>query len=1031
MSAVQSRNLVAPASSSPVVLHGSRRPGRAQVKVTASRASFALRSSSTTLRGQGVFACATIAGGAAAVRRRKPKRFARTAVALLDQDTDIERLSSKIEQVTAESAKLKHEVVSFQQSLARTAAYRPEAEASAAPRQAPPSAHPSAPSASGAKAAVGRKSTQVMVPSNEVLDSMFDLVCGPQLGSIGMDEMYQVIDLLNLDYNLGLAHSDAPRLMALFEQTSVGGADAPEGRVTRVQFVTGVSRLASALERLGAAGFGLLKMKSVLVAVFERFDVDKDGTISEEEFMAGLALLGLNIGPEDACCLHKFFCCDDGMRAESLSEEPPLEEKIASVFQGTAKLLADRFNLGSFSTLMENVGQALAKTTSSPQEKLQKCIDTLWEESEEVCDAAEGAVEMASLAVGLQYLAGAAQSGLAEGMDLEEVAPFVILLAAFGVKINKDLSELVPRSMTEDEALLYWGVFQKHGLSQASFARLMALEGCSWGTAEAGDILSEEEENSLRIIVKGSVAVEDFNGTVEELPNNMLVGETTYLGGARLWKHEAIVAQGPVTYVHLDIGGVRECLAHDPEASSCMMGLLTESLVSNSRLASRLRAERTVSDDEEAPAARQRSRSKSFDEVFNMLDLDDDGFITREELRMSMDSVDYIFSRLGFQVSDGEFDRVFRYLDRDGNGVTTRDEFTSRLRVIEDWNQNLAENNMTLANLSFVLVRAHNQIDENGDGQISQDEFWSAVQRLSLPLDRSQSNALHSYLDRDGDGLVDVDEWQASSKELQVMAAFRDIMSTQAEKKGLTKFAYFSRQMQLVLQGPEEPVAKIKACLDIAWDGIESLGDVASVGLDVSGYLVAMIGISQQISGIEAGEVDNLDLAPFVLFLGVSAVQLMRKFVEDSAKDLADREALLYTKAFETTEISLSDFRKLMRHGAPRWETFPKGSVLMRPEEPDSPLRVVMQGSCNICEEQDGLDGLCTRVENGGFICNTDCVSQAQGSMSAVTNELTTTLTWPTEKLRPFLERNADIRRKLQRAITQSMATGLLGASTD
>eukprot|EP00418_Pyrodinium_bahamense_P035298 CAMPEP_0179145332 /NCGR_PEP_ID=MMETSP0796-20121207/70102_1 /TAXON_ID=73915 /ORGANISM="Pyrodinium bahamense, Strain pbaha01" /LENGTH=338 /DNA_ID=CAMNT_0020845693 /DNA_START=18 /DNA_END=1038 /DNA_ORIENTATION=+ len=333
-----------------------------------------------------------------------------------------------------------------------------------------------------------------------------------------------------------------------------------------------------------------------------------------------------------------------------------------------------------------------------------------------------------------------------------------------------------------------------------------------------------------------------------------------------------------------------------------------------------------------------------------------------------------------------------------------------------------------MCNLSTVLVRAHAQIDADGDGLISASEFWAAVQRLRLRLNEEQSNRLHRYLDSDGDGQVDIDEWQEHNKEVLVFTAFKEQWN-----RGLARFAYFARRMLMVLRGPGDPIAKVQTASGIAWDGIESLGDFFSFALDAAGYMISLACIAKELSGVASpGDLDNIELAPFALFLGISSLQVVRNVAEGQISDLKESEALLYTKVFEKAGLSISDFMKLLKNGKPRWEHFEEGAALADPgAAPASPvLRAVVSGGCNVWDTELGASW----VGCGSFLSNLDFskddVAQVPSTAAVHAAEPTSVVTWSQDMLRPYLERNTELRMKLHRAITTSMANNLLAAQS-
>ena len=63
------------------------------------------------------------------------------------------------------------------------------------------------------------------------------------------------------------------------------------------------------------------------------------------------------------------------------------------------------------------------------------------------------------------------------------------------------------------------------------------------------------------------------------------------------------------------------------------------------------------------------------DEIWNTYDVDNDGIMTREEVKHFI--IEYMPEfKPGFKYSQSVFESLFNEIDDDGNGVVTRDELT-------------------------------------------------------------------------------------------------------------------------------------------------------------------------------------------------------------------------------------------------------------------------------------------------------------------------------------------------------------------
>uniref|UniRef100_A0A7S1RGL7 Uncharacterized protein n=1 Tax=Alexandrium catenella TaxID=2925 RepID=A0A7S1RGL7_ALECA len=96
---------------------------------------------------------------------------------------------------------------------------------------------------------------------------------------------------------------------------------------------------------------------------------------------------------------------------------------------------------------------------------------------------------------------------------------------------------------------------------------------------------------------------------------------------------------------------------------------------------------------------------------------------------------------------------------------------------------------------------------------------------------------------------------------------------------------------------------------------------------------------------------------------------------------------------------------------------------------PGRELCTVVKGSCEV---HGAALGALKKVSSGGFLCNLDLSRdepvEFDSSLAAHAEVPTTAVTWEWQSLRPFLERNSELKVKFERAIATSMANSLLKA---
>jgi len=970
------------------------------------------------------------------------------------------------------------------------------------------------------------QATPVVAPSDDVLGGIFEQLDVHETGLLGLDELTAAVPLLNAHLRFDLEANDAKRLYSFMKGSS-------SDLVTRAEFIDGLRELGDTLQRL-SAHMTARQMKTVLVAAFDRFDTNGDGEISIEEFLASIEMIGVKISIQDAVCLHRFLSGTSVIEQGNLVNEPPFWEKWASTWGRSVAQLRDKYGWTSMENLMDRVKGAFDEP-GSIEEKVQRALKATWEGVDDVCDAAEFAVDAAGLTMAMRYvsdeLTEELTTGTIQSLDFMSVAPFAVCLAIFASNMAKELDELVPKDMTPDEALLYTQCFKQHGFSQAEFRQVLSCPGCRWGRAAPGEILNEHGDASVKLIVKGRVEItmpgSPTNRRAASLGPGASIGGVGYLRGREIWVRERVTAKEPLVYVSWDPEGLRRCLGHNEDLSLRMDSLLADTFATHLRAILKLRRKTqrlardrltltaSLSAAAGAPAAAavaapqqpallqaaggvsvhqafdtlletmglnqkrplghhdlmnffsRLNRDLNLDvtrdvceQLFSYLDKDGDGAISPSEFRMRMrelgrclDMLDgismqelatifvkgkvdtedlkglmmYVDKNLVIGTAEEDSERLFKHCDKDGDGEVSLQEFISELNELEGCLHGLG--GLSVHELTTLVHRAFQQFDANSDGVVSADEFVQAVQRLEIPLSHEQAITLHSYLDADKDGEIDLGEWRSGNAFPAWLEAVNVALEKQAKRVGLARLGYIAETVGEIVEGPGDLFTKGRLMLARMWDCTNELADAANCFTDSVGVCAALSGIWQEVSGINSlAEVDEVDLLPFMLCLGISAVHMVRHLAEGQVSDLSEQEALLYATVFQRKGFSVTEFKRLLGYGEARWVQLAEGETMQEVVGGEA-LCTVVRGSCELLDRGGQKVAY---MGAGAFLGKALGRERAdKGAASGTTAKAaqpTMLLTWNSGLLEKQLKSDESVRLKVTRAMTISMADYILSA---
>jgi len=120
-------------------------------------------------------------------------------------------------------------------------------------------------------------------------------------------------------------------------------------------------------------------------------------------------------------------------------------------------------------------------------------------------------------------------------------------------------------------------------------------------------------------------------------------------------------------------------------------------------------------------------------EIFKMLDLDNDGFITSTEMLYAFEKYPNEFT---LDDEDGIFEWTFKKLDLDNNGFITLDEYEEYLHKVtghvisdeeyKEFYDSDIDGDGQVSYEELVMINLFSEADEDEDGQISYEEFLNA-----------------------------------------------------------------------------------------------------------------------------------------------------------------------------------------------------------------------------------------------------------------------------------------------------------------
>mmetsp|Transcript_2447 Transcript_2447/g.4535 ORF Transcript_2447/g.4535 Transcript_2447/m.4535 type:complete len:1028 (+) Transcript_2447:112-3195(+) len=389
---------------------------------------------------------------------------------------------------------------------------------------------------------------------------------------------------------------------------------------------------------------------------------------------------------------------------------------------------------------------------------------------------------------------------------------------------------------------------------------------------------------------------------------------------------------------------------------------------------------------------------------------------------------------------DTRADRLFQLLaqTKEGEAVVTRAGFVSGMKELVEVANGLG--GLSAAQVREVLLLAFERFDDNEDGKLSIDEFAAATGALGMNLSPAVLSKLHALLDTDGDGYIEhdaantseLDRWiqafqasmnlQMQHRAKKFMPLVESFRPSQEEETPVTKVAsndsVEEKEEVKPAVGPVEEFLQLsQRAKDFVVDKAEAVADAVEASLDMTGAVLAMQAITRELAGVDSWEqLDVGELSPFLVFLGVSGLHMMREVNKGApAKDLSADEALLYVQSFQAHGFSVAEFRELLQAGF-RWVDLPRGAS---PED-DGQLLIVLRGDGRASASPQKVGSLSAKskakgmmkVRPGAVLKGAAQLGHLQRSPVVAKTEMRLAA-WDQDGLRKFLKQRPAAARRL------------------
>jgi len=112
-------------------------------------------------------------------------------------------------------------------------------------------------------------------------------------------------------------------------------------------------------------------------------------------------------------------------------------------------------------------------------------------------------------------------------------------------------------------------------------------------------------------------------------------------------------------------------------------------------------------------------------------------------------------SRIGKDFNKEQLKKIMKQIDEDGDGNLSLDEF---VKMMQSWNTNNSD-------YETQLKEAFDVFDKDGDGTITAKELNTVLQGLGMPVDKGVIDLMIEDVDQDGNGEIDFAEFKKMMNE--------------------------------------------------------------------------------------------------------------------------------------------------------------------------------------------------------------------------------------------------------------------------
>lgn len=414
-----------------------------------------------------------------------------------------------------------------------------------------------------------------------------------------------------------------------------------------------------------------------------------------------------------------------------------------------------------------------------------------------------------------------------------------------------------------------------------------------------------------------------------------------------------------------------------------------------------------------------------------MLDQDDDGLLSKDELSTGL-------SRLG--MGDGKNEalagRIMEKADVDGDGLVSIEEWEAAMQTQAFQDEiALAVTEMDLfksGQLRDILKYAFDQFDENGDGQISYEEFRIALGLVGMKLPPDVSKETFMKLSG-GKDYIEQDN-SLTGKMALMMSTMQDAFFERWKSEGFAKAEYTWNSVNLALARTDLAIpARFEAAVQAFWGQADSLSDFTETLADIIGIGFAMLSISNQLSCLPDCSEDGVDLTnlvPLVVLLRRTVTDWFKNMQDISVRDLNQDKAYVFAMVFKPAGFSVIDFQQIYEQGNAEWRTLPAG-MRINYDVISNKLQLIARGSVKILNQSSvpGLSETSVVLNPGTFIGAAnlmdnpgDGLEQVSGQYVSVMQD-TLVLVWEGPALQRYFQVNTGMKQQFQVMLAKSIET--------